>query len=501
MSSLRYEGWLLAGRYRLLAGLGRGGTATVWRAHDDLLDREVAVKEVELPDHLTGPEREVLLERTMREARFAARLSHPNIAAVYDVVRADDSLWIVMQLVRSRNLAEVVAEEGPMPAPALARVGLDVLSALEAAHAAGVMHRDVKPANILLTEEGHAILTDFGLAAAVDEDVSLTRTGMVVGTPAYIAPERAGGVASSPESDLWSFGATLYAAAEGRSAFGRSTALATLAAVLTADPEPFRHSGPLAPVIAGLLDKDPARRTDAVRAREQLGRVAASGERGAGGTAVPFPATRVTSRVTDRDSTRPSGADRNSTGRSEAGRRSTEHHLHADTGHYSTGHHFSEDTGRHPTGHHLREGADRRSTGEAGVPPAPARRRNIGRRQLSVGVAALTAGILATVIVATEWRSGGAGRSERVAPPEAVSVTAPRPTRTPEPETRQVVDEQRSTSASRRGGRADAAPSAATGPGTPGPSAERADPNSNKDKSRKHKPARHGNGQGSGRKN
>ncbi|GAA4207665.1 hypothetical protein GCM10022252_71660 [Streptosporangium oxazolinicum] len=472
MSSSRYEGWSLAGRYRLMAGLGRGGMATVWRARDEILHREVAVKEVTIPDHLTGPEREVLLERTMREARLAARLNHPNIAAVYDVLRADDRLWIVMQLVRSRNLAEVVAEEGPLPAPVLARVGLEVLSALEAAHAAGVMHRDVKPANILLTGDGHAILTDFGLATAVDEDVSLTSTGMVVGTPAYIAPERAGGVASSAESDLWSFGATLYAAVEGRSAFGRGTALATLAAVLTADPEPFRYAGPLAPVIAGLLDKDPARRTDAVRAREQLVRVAALGERGTGGTVALFLATRVAPPATGRNLTRPYEADRNS-------------------------------AGRYSTGQHLHAGADRPSTGEAGPTPAPARRRNIGLRHLSVGVAALTVGVLVTVtvIVATEWRGGGSGTPERVAPSGAASVPVSQPTRTPE--TRQVIDEQRSTSASRHGGRADVAPRAAAGPGTSGPPAKGAHPDSSKhktkDKSGKHGPTQPVNGRGNGK--
>ncbi|MGS2641063.1 protein kinase domain-containing protein [Streptosporangium sp. LJ11] len=465
MSSLRYEGWLLAGRYRLLAGLGRGGTATVWRAHDDLLDREVAVKEVELPDHLTGPEREVLLERTMREARLAARLSHPNIAAVYDVVRADDSLWIVMQLVRSRNLAEVVAEEGPMRAPTLARVGLDVLSALEAAHAAGVMHRDVKPANILLTEDGHAILTDFGLAAAVDEDVSLTRTGMVVGTPAYIAPERAGGVASSPESDLWSFGATLYAAAEGRSAFGRSTALATLAAVLTADPEPFRHAGPLAPVIAGLLDKDPARRTDAARARKQLEDVVTLWERDADSTAAPFLAAGVAVPAADQRSTGPVEADRR-----------------------STGHHFHGDAGRGFAAHHLRE--------EAG--PTSAHRRVIGRRRLSAGVAVLAAGVLAGAALTAGWRGGESGRPEPVAPSGTAPVTAPQATRTPE--TRQVIDDEYPTAAPRRSGRTDVAPRAATTTGSPGAgkpgTAAKANPNANKHKG---KPAGHGNGNGNGR--
>ncbi|WP_344749177.1 serine/threonine-protein kinase, partial [Streptosporangium vulgare] len=505
MSSSRYEGSLLAGRYRLVAGLGRGGMATVWRARDELLRREVAVKEVTIPDHLPGPEREVLLERTMREARLAARLSHPNIAAVYDVVRADDRLWIVMQLVRSRNLAEVIAEEGPLPAPAIARVGLEVLSALEAAHAAGIMHRDVKPANILLTDDGHAILTDFGLATAVDEDVSLTRTGMVVGTPAYIAPERAGGVTSSAESDLWSFGATLYAAAEGRSAFGRSTALATLAAVLTADPEPFRHAGPLAPVIAGLLDKDPARRTDAVRARKQLGEVATLWERDAHSTVAPFPAIHVTVPAADPGPIGLSKADRRSTGRR-----------------------FREDADRRFPGRLPREGADRRFPGhhlreEAG--PTSTRQWVTRRRRPSAGIAALTAGILATAIVTvtvaatTGGRAGESGSPARVAPSGAPAVTTPQPT--PAPEAMRVTDEPHLTATPHRGGRTDAAAArtaagssgagasgagasgtGASGTGASGIGAREANPNSNKYKTKnkngKHKSAQRGNGQGNG---
>ena len=502
MSSPRYEGWLLAGRYRLLAGLGRGGMATVWRARDELLRREVAVKEVEIPDHLAGPEREVLLERTMREARLAARLSHPNIAAVYDVVRADDCLWIVMQLVRSRNLAEVVAEEGPMPAPALARVGLEVLSALEAAHAAGVMHRDVKPANILLTDDGHAILTDFGLATAIDEEAGLTRTGMVVGTPAYIAPERAGGVASSAESDLWSFGATLYAAVEGRSAFGRSTALATLAAVLTAEPEPFRRAGPLAPVIAGLLDKDPARRTGIARARKQLGNVATLGEQDEDSATEPFRAVRVAAPTTGRRLIGPSEYSGHS-GASGADRRSTGHRLHEGAGGHPTDHHPRKDTDRYPIGHHPREDVGGNPTGhhpDEKAGPTSARQRITERRRLATAVAALTVGILAvvTVAVTAEWRSGGSGPPQRVAPSGAAPVTTPSPARTPE--TMRVTHP---TATPRGSGRADVAPRATTTgsprPGTSsGPAEKEANPNSNKykTKDKKYKPPGNGNGPG-----
>ncbi|MEU7741240.1 protein kinase [Nonomuraea sp. NPDC049158] len=271
MSFARYEGWLLAGRYRLLSELGRGGMGRVWRAHDELLDRQVAVKEVTI----VGPQHEELIGRTMREARIAARLSHPHIAAIYDVALVDERPWIVMQLIPARSLAQVIAEQGPLPVATVTRIGLELLDALRAAHGAGVLHRDIKPANILLTDDEHAVLTDFGLATTVDDESQVSRTSMVVGTPAYIAPERAGGDPSTAQADLWSLGATLYTAVEGHSPFGRSTETATLTAILTSTAYPFNLAGPLAPAIAGLLDKDPDRRSDVARAHAQLLRVAA----------------------------------------------------------------------------------------------------------------------------------------------------------------------------------------------------------------------------------
>ncbi|MEV4015154.1 serine/threonine-protein kinase [Nonomuraea angiospora] len=259
----------MGARYRLLAELGRGAMGRVWRAHDELLDRQVAVKEIRIP-HQPGPEREALLRRTLREARLTARLSHPHIAAVYDVVVADERPWIVLQLIPAPSLAQVITERGPLPSSAVARIGLEVLDALRAAHAGGIVHRDIKPANILITDDGHAILTDFGLASTLDDQARLTRESIVVGTPAYIAPERARGGPATPQADLWSLGATLYAAVEGRAPFAFSSELATLSAVMASDPVPLEHEGPLASIIAGLLDKDPDRRTDAARLHEQL---------------------------------------------------------------------------------------------------------------------------------------------------------------------------------------------------------------------------------------
>ncbi|MEU8364211.1 serine/threonine-protein kinase [Nonomuraea sp. NPDC048882] len=275
MSVSRCEGWLLAGRYRLQAELGRGGMGRVWRGYDEVLDRPVAVKEVTL-DERPQAERELLLSRTMTEARLAARLSHPNIATVYDVVEADERPWIVLQLVSAPTLARVLAKRGPLAPVVVARIGLQVLDALQAAHAAGVVHRDVKPANILLDAgESHAVLTDFGLATSVERPVDLTGVGIVVGTPAFIAPERARGGPPTPLTDLWSLGVTLYTAVEGRCPFGQGGVLATISAVLTAEPAPFERAGPLAPLLTSLLAKDPEQRIGTRAARRQLEEICA----------------------------------------------------------------------------------------------------------------------------------------------------------------------------------------------------------------------------------
>lgn len=264
---------VVAGRYRLEEALGSGGMGTVWRARDEVLHRAVAVKEVLLPSGVPEAERVVLRERSMREARAAAALTNPHVVTVYDVVEDADRPWIVMELVQARTLSEVIRDEGTLPPERVAAIGLDVLSALEAAHAAGITHRDVKPGNVLLADDGRVILTDFGIATSVG-DSSLTSTGLIVGSPAYMSPERARGQKPGPASDLWSLGATLFSAACGASPFERGEPLPTLTAVTIEDPELPECVGPLREVIEGLLVKDPAARLDAQRTRALLAAVA-----------------------------------------------------------------------------------------------------------------------------------------------------------------------------------------------------------------------------------
>ncbi|ONI71797.1 hypothetical protein BWI15_16825 [Kribbella sp. ALI-6-A] len=263
------KGSLLAKRYRLLDSLGRGGMGVVWHARDEVLGREVAVKEVLLPPELPEEEQAVMRERTLREARSAARLSHPNVVTVYDVVEEDGRPWIVMELVKSRTLAQAIRDDGPLPWREVALIGVQVLEALQAAHAAGVLHRDVKPSNVLLAEDGRVVLTDFGIAS-MEGETTLTRTGMLVGSPAFIAPERVRARGAGPESDLWSLGATLYTAVEGRPPHDRGAALPTLTAAVTEAPDPAPSAGPLWPAIDGLLRKEPAERFTADEASRLL---------------------------------------------------------------------------------------------------------------------------------------------------------------------------------------------------------------------------------------
>ena len=264
----------IGGRYRLDRSIGQGGMGTVWQGHDELLGREVAVKEVRFPPELGEREIADLRERTMREARATARLSHPNVVRTYDVVEEDDRPWIVMELLKTHSLSEVLRDGGPLPPHRVAEIGLGVLAALETAHAQGVVHRDVKPSNVLVTADGRPVLTDFGIATMAG-DPALTSTGVVLGSPAYMSPERARGKAFGPESDLWSLGVTLFAAAEGRPPFESDNALGTLTAVISDPVPPMTVGGPLALAVGGLLRKDPQERASIATVRAQLQEAAA----------------------------------------------------------------------------------------------------------------------------------------------------------------------------------------------------------------------------------
>ncbi|WP_182885091.1 serine/threonine-protein kinase [Microbispora sp. H10885] len=265
----------VAGRYRLLEPIGRGGMGVVWRAHDDLLDRTVAVKEV-LYHPTSEEDRDTFNRRTIREARAAGRIDHPNVVVVHDVIEEDGRPWIVMQLVQSRSLGQALRDQGPLPPGRVAAIGLQVLDALCTAHAAGVLHRDVKPENVLLSGETRVVLTDFGIAT-MPEETALTMTGGITGTPAFLPPERLNGYPATPESDLWSLGATLYAAVEGRTPFDRNSAVATMAAVLHDDPAPPLRAGALTPVLEGLLRKDPAHRISPAETAALLNAAIAAG--------------------------------------------------------------------------------------------------------------------------------------------------------------------------------------------------------------------------------
>ncbi|MGX9918487.1 serine/threonine-protein kinase [Streptomyces sp. NPDC002248] len=281
------QGRLLAGRYRLAEVLGRGGMGTVWRATDETLGRTVAVKELRFPNSIDEDEKRRLITRTLREAKAIARIRNNGAVTVFDVVDEDDRPWIVMELIEGKSLAEVVREDGLLDPRRAAEVGLAVLDVLRDAHREGILHRDVKPSNVLIAgEDGRVVLTDFGIAQ-VEGDPSVTSTGMLVGAPSYISPERARGHKPGPAADLWSLGGLLYAAVEGVPPYDKGSAIATLTAVMTEQVEPPAHAGPLTPVILGLLVKDPAQRLDDARARAMLQEVIAAPE------AKPLDATRV----------------------------------------------------------------------------------------------------------------------------------------------------------------------------------------------------------------
>ncbi|GGZ19404.1 hypothetical protein GCM10010387_10210 [Streptomyces inusitatus] len=266
------EGRLLSGRYRLGGVLGRGGMGTVWRAEDETLGRTVAVKELRFPNSIDDEEKRRLITRTLREAKAIARIRNNSAVTVYDVVDEDDRPWIVMELVEGKSLAEVIREDGTLTPRRAAEVGLAILDVLRSAHREGILHRDVKPSNVLIADDGRVVLTDFGIAQ-VEGDPSITSTGMLVGAPSYISPERARGHRPGPAADLWSLGGLLYASVEGCPPYDKGSAIATLTAVMTEPLDPPKNAGPLEEVIYGLLAKDPEQRLDDRGARALLTKV------------------------------------------------------------------------------------------------------------------------------------------------------------------------------------------------------------------------------------
>ncbi|MDT0573444.1 serine/threonine-protein kinase [Streptomyces sp. DSM 3412] len=303
-------GRLVAGRYRLTEQIGRGGMGTVWRAGDEVLDRQVAVKRLHVQPHLSPDDLVTLYERTRREARSAARIAHPNVIVVHDVV--DDRLdaptggpvdgvragaeggsgdgrpCIVMEYVPAPTLADLLTDGRTLPPEEAARIGLGMVAALRAAHAAGVLHRDVKPGNVLLAAEGRVVLTDFGIAMTADAS-TLTKTGEMVGSIPYMAPERIRGHKPGPASDLWALGATLYQAVEGRPPFRRLTAMETAYAIAVDPLEPLKRGGALEPLIEALLAKDPADRPTAEETERALRAVVSGQATMALPTQMPMP--------------------------------------------------------------------------------------------------------------------------------------------------------------------------------------------------------------------
>ncbi|ONI88568.1 serine/threonine protein kinase [Saccharothrix sp. ALI-22-I] len=266
---------VIAGRYTLLAELGRGGMGVVWRAQDNVIGRHVAIKELHLPDGIALEERRVLEERVLREARTAGRLNDPGVVTVFDVVAENGMTYIVMELVEAATLSTLINAHGPMPQDRVISMAVQALSALDSAHQAGIVHRDVKPGNLMITPNGRVKLTDFGIAQAVD-DPRLTTSGSLIGSPAYMSPERIHGHEASPASDLWALGATLCYAVEGANPYERTSTASTLNAIMTEMPRLTRAHGVLGAVITGLLMPDPNARLTGPQARAMLERAVAS---------------------------------------------------------------------------------------------------------------------------------------------------------------------------------------------------------------------------------
>ena len=281
---------LVAGRYRLRTELGSGGMGVVWEAYDELLHRTVAVKEVRYPDGISEQERDRLARRTLREGRAVAAVEDPHAVRVFDIVEQDGRPWLVMELVRGPTLTELIREHGALAEAEVVRIGLALLDALETAHAAGVLHRDVKPSNVILGEDGRVALTDFGIATVDSDPADVTTSGQLVGSPAYMAPERARGERPTPASDLWSLGATLWTAAEGRPPYAEGNAFATMTKVCTEDPPACAQcDGALGELIGQMMARDPSARPSLEQTRHRLNALTTSVQKTATDVTTPYP--------------------------------------------------------------------------------------------------------------------------------------------------------------------------------------------------------------------
>jgi eukaryotic-like serine/threonine-protein kinase len=271
-------GQVIAGRYRLQAQVGSGGMGVVWRAVDEELGQVVAVKRAARP---AGADNDRMRRRMRREAKIAAGLHHPHVVAFLDEVVDSHERWLVMKYVPSQSLAQILDGFGPLHPHQVTHIGVQIASALEAVHAQGIVHRDVKPGNVLVTENGTAKLTDFGISRPLCGDVTVTDSGVIGGTVAFLASEVADGEQATPASDVFALGATLFAAVEGIPPFGTAdNPLLVLRRAAAGDLLPFRRAGPLAPVLSALLQPDPAKRPDAARAGQMLQELAAAGNAG-----------------------------------------------------------------------------------------------------------------------------------------------------------------------------------------------------------------------------
>jgi eukaryotic-like serine/threonine-protein kinase len=413
------QGLLLAGRYRLADCIGSGGMGRVWRAHDEVLHRAVAIKELTAALYVSESERDLLLARTRAEARAAARINHSAVVTVHDVLEHDGRPWIVMELVEGHSLADAVKEKGRLEPREAARIGLWVLRALRAAHGAGVLHRDVKPGNVLLGHDGRVLITDFGIAQ-IEGDTTITRTGEVVGSVDFLAPERVRGQDPGPASDLWALGATLYTAVDGRSPFRRTSPLSTMQAVVEEEIGEPQHADALGPVITALLRKDPATRPDAAETEQMLAEAVEGRRPSAAQAYVPTQSYDTGSAAT-----------RTETATAAPGAHGTRPAHASPTGTTAAGPGTGSQAATGPGGPGATVAGGPRTQQHA-APPTPIRRR-LRTVALGVALAVVVAALAAGVTAAVLQQDGGGTPSARPSSTPEKTDTSASSTRSPSP--------------------------------------------------------------------